>query len=227
MSSTVARTVRCCLAVLAVPLLLAGCETEIASSGATAGSGATASETREVNGFTAVELATSGDLEISRTGTESLTIEAEDTVLPLLTSEVSSGTLRLGIEEGTSVSTSQPIIYRLTVADLDAIAVTGSGDVTAPDLATDKLTVDLRGSGTVTTGGSADTQQVEISGSGDYEGADLSSDAAIVSVSGSGDATLQVRDTLDVTIRGSGSVTYIGDPVVTQEIAGSGEVIRQ
>jgi hypothetical protein len=65
---------RVVLALLAV-LLLAGCTI-------TRGSGQLSSESRQVSGFTKVELSGSGELKIEQTGTESLTISAEDNVLP-------------------------------------------------------------------------------------------------------------------------------------------------
>ena len=39
-------------------------------------------------------------------------------------------------------------------------------------------------------------------------------------------AEIAVSDTLDVVISGAGAVQYIGDPVVTQQIAGVGTVRR-
>jgi hypothetical protein len=49
-------------------------------------------ESRQVSGFTKIELSGSGELKIEQTGTESLTISAEDNVLPKITSEVSDNT---------------------------------------------------------------------------------------------------------------------------------------
>src|SRR4029453_617014 len=60
-------------------LLLAACST-------TRGSGQLATAQREVANFTKVELAGQGDVTIEQTGTESLSISADDNLLPLLTS---------------------------------------------------------------------------------------------------------------------------------------------
>ena len=56
-----------------------------------------ATESREVSGFTGVELASIGDLRIEQTGTESLTIEADADILPQLVSSVSGGILEVGV----------------------------------------------------------------------------------------------------------------------------------
>ena len=105
-------------------LLLTACST-------TKGSGQLATAQREVSGFTKVELAGQGDLTIEQTGTESLTISAEDNLLPLLTSDVSGDTLILGTKPNTSIVTTKPITYSVTVKDLDGLAVSGSGTMSA------------------------------------------------------------------------------------------------
>lgn len=216
--------------VLVSGLALTGCaavEVTAARSTTVRGSGHVVSEPREVRDFTGVVLAGIGELTIEQTGTESLTIQAEDNILPLLTSDVSSGTLRLGTRSNTSITTTEPIIYRLTVKDLDSLTVSGSGDATALDLQTGAFTVDVSGSGNVTVGGTATTQDVSISGSGTYTAEDLASNAAEVTISGSGNAVVRVSETLDATISGSGSVAYIGDPAVSQRVSGSGTITRR
>lgn len=214
------------VAALLAAALLAGCgEVTLDPAPADApGGDEVASEQREVGGFTGVELATGGDLEISHTGTESLQVEAESDVLPLLTSEVVDGTLVLGVADGETVRTSEPIRYTLTVTELATIGVAGSGDVTVPDLSATDLVVEIAGSGSVEAGGTADRQRVRVAGSGDFRGEDLASRSAEVEISGSGDVEVTVEDDLDARVSGSGSVTYRGDPAVVQDVSGSGEV---
>jgi hypothetical protein len=181
-------------------------------------------ESREISGFTGVELTSIGDLRIEQTGTESLTIEADADVLPQLTSNVSNGILELGVAPGTTIATSRRIVYRLTVATLDSIAVSGAGDATAANLRADRLTVEVSGAGEMILAGTVDSQTVTISGTGDYNGEDLLSASAKVTIDAAGNAVLRVSDRLDVTVSGVGSVEYIGDPKVTKHISGVGSV---
>jgi hypothetical protein len=104
-------------ALLAV-LLLAGCTI-------TRGSGQVSSESRQVSGFSKVELSGSGELKIEQTGTESLTISAEANVLPKIGSEVSGGTLMLGAKSNTKIIPTKPISYSLTVKDLTGLLCPG------------------------------------------------------------------------------------------------------
>ena len=210
---------RVALALCIALLLLAACST-------TRGSGQLATAQREVSGFTKVELAGQGELTIEQTGTESLTISAEDNLLPLLTSDVSGDTLVLGTKPNTSIVTTKPITYAVTVKNLDGLAVSGSGTMSAPKLATTELSSKISGSGTITVSGAATDQDLEISGSGQYQADGLTSKTVNARISGSGNASLMATDVLDVQISGSGSVTYSGDPRVMQEISGSGQLIK-
>lgn len=198
---------------LSSSLILVGC---------TFGSGSAAAESREVSGFREVVLMTSGDVNIEVTGTDSLTIEADDNILPLLTAEVVDGRLELGSRG--SFSTTRPITYTITAADLTGVTVSGSGNVEVSGVSTDVFRVSISGSGNVTPSGSCHDLQVTVSGSGQYNGDDLQATTGTVTVSGSGDADVDVTQVLDVVVSGSGSVRYAGQPTLNQKITGSGDV---
>jgi hypothetical protein len=162
-----------------------------------------------------------------QTGSESLTIEAGDKVLPNLSSDVVGNTLVLGPKRGAVLPPGARISYRLSVKDLTGLTVSGSGEVAAPKITTDALTSDISGSGTITVGGSAPEQQLKISGSGSYEAGGLAGQTLRADISGSGHAVVSVSDTLEVSISGSGSLTYSGDPTVHKDISGSGSVTKK
>ena len=182
------------------------------------------SEARDVSGFNEVELKGVGNLSLEQTGSESLTVEAEEDVLPKIRTEVENKRLIISPERNTSINTTKPINYKLTVKDLNTLEVSGSGNVEAEDINTDELAVTIGGAGDVEIRGSADSQEVEISGSGEYRAGDLESKEATIDVRGSGLATVNVSDELEAEVSGSGSVEYIGDPTVQQEVSGAGEV---
>jgi Putative auto-transporter adhesin, head GIN domain len=211
---------RVALALLAVVLLVPACSV-------TRGSGQLATESRPVSGFTKVELSGMGELAIEKTGTESLTISAEDNILPRLTSEVSGDTLTLGAKPNTSIVPTKPITYSLTVKDLTGLAVSGSGSIHVPNLTTAALSIELSGSGTITASGTVNDQDLEISGSGHYQAEQLMSKTTKAVISGSGTASVVATDVLDVKISGSGTLTYSGNPQIKQEISGSGKLIKR
>jgi hypothetical protein len=208
------------LALLAVGSVVTACS-------ATAGSGQLATQSRQVSGFTSVELTGVGELSIDQTGTECLTVSAEDNLLPLLTSRVEADTLILGKKPNTRIVTSKPITYTLTMKDITGLAVSGSGTINAPKLTTAALRIEISGSGVITTAGNADDQSLEISGSGRYLADGLTSKTTTAEISGSGTANVVASNALDVKISGSGTLTYSGNPQVSQTVSGSGKLIKK
>jgi hypothetical protein len=222
--------------------LLAACSLNLIQ-----GSGNIVSEDRSVSGFDAVVLTASGNLSLSQGETEALTLEADDNLLPYLKSEVQGGTLTIRFDRDNwdqIYRPSQPIQYHLTVKDLSRLEISGSVDVTAPELNVDQLEVtvsgsgDLRidqlqanklvyvisGSGNADLAGQAAEQDITISGSGNYHAGDLASQTVRIGISGSGSATLWAQAALDAGISGSGSIDYYGGAAVSADTSGSGSI---
>ena len=185
------------------------------------------SEPRDVSGFDEVELTGVGDLSIQQAESESLMVEAEEDVIPKIRTEVKNNRLIIGPKPNTSINTTEPINYELTVEDLSALEVSGSGDVEAEGISTDELAVTMGGTGDVEISGEADRQEVDISGSGDYQAEELKSKEAKIDVGGSGSAVVNASEELEAGVSGSGSVEYVGDPAVEQNVSGAGEVREQ
>lgn len=197
------------------------------ATGANDGSGNVTSETREVSGFDEVELNGVGNLSIRQAGNESLTVEAEESVLPKIRTEVVDGRLFIGPEPNTNIETNEPINYELNVEDLRALELSGSGDIEVEDVSVDALTVTIDGAGTVEISGRADSQEVSVDGSGEYLAEDLESKNVEVSVDGAGSAVVNASETLDAKVGGAGSVEYVGNPTVNQNVSGVGEVRKR
>jgi hypothetical protein len=193
---------------------------------AVSGSGHVTSESRQVAGFDRVDLSGSGELTITQGATESLTVEADDNIRPVLTSEVSGRTLTLGTKNGTNIRPSRPVRYTVTMKTVHGIGVSGSGRANASGVSTDTLALDVSGSGSMGVSGSAARETVDISGSGRVRGTSLAARTAQVSVSGSGECDVNATDTLNVDISGSGTVRYTGSPSIHQTISGSGSISK-
>jgi hypothetical protein len=189
------------------------------------GSGNVITESRDVSGFSEIALFGSGTVRVDVNGTESLIVEAEDNIMPLLKTEVRNGRLELSVES--SISPTTDVTYTVTAVALDGVTIAGSGDVAATGVAADSFDIEVSGSGRVEPAGTAGTLAVEISGSGRYLGEGLKSSVGTVRVSGSGEAVVNVTDDLDVDVSGSGGVQYIGEPTVTESVSGSGYVTRR
>jgi hypothetical protein len=209
---------------LLLTLTLGGCAS-FAPLGGLQGSGARKTETRAVSSFSRLDLSGIGTVNVSLTGTESLTITTDDNILPLLTSSVSGSTLTLGLKPGTlNVRPSNGITWNLTVKDLTAITLSGAGNINAQGLRTTSFSADVSGAGTLTISGAATSQTVDISGAGSYQARAFATTNTTAEVSGTGSAYVSASGTLDATVSGVGSIIYYGSPQVTQHVSGVGSV---
>ncbi len=188
------------------------------------GSGTIVTETREVSGFTQIRLAGFGTLNVSQTGTESLTITADDDILPHLTSEVVNGTLELGVKPRLSFRPMKRITYNVTVKSLDGIQLSGAGTVHVNDIKTEAFSVAISGAGDMTVTGGAHSQTVKISGAGNYNAREFQTDAVEVIITGAGNARVSASQSVSATVSGAGAVTYYGSPQVSHRITGIGSV---
>lgn len=209
-----------------------------------AGSGPLQTESRAVAGFDRIEFHSSGTLDVRQGPNESLSITAEAALLPELLSEVVGGTLRLSRRAGARTSATAETRYIVTVKNLSALTLAGSGHVSAIDVHSDALSIQLSGSGTlelvrldtpalnlklsgqgsVTASGKAARQDVTVSGAGSYDGRALANADATLTLSGTGRIQVNVEHTLDATVSGAGEIVYQGSPQVTRRISGVGQI---
>jgi hypothetical protein len=212
------------ISLLLLPVLaLAACDGAF-EPGAVKGSGKITTEARPVGKFTAVQLSGIGQVVIEPAETESLTLTVDDNLAPLFTSQVKDGTLLLATVDGKNPG--RAAIFKVTVSDLRAIAVSGSGSVEAAKVEAGALSISVSGSGSAKAAGRADSVTISVSGSGTADASNLKAKRAKVSVSGSGDATVNASDDLDASVSGSGHVRFIGEPKLTSQVLGSGAVDR-
>ncbi|RMG42535.1 MAG: DUF2807 domain-containing protein [Acidobacteria bacterium] len=210
------------LALGAAPGLLAGC-VFVNGEAAVIGSGRVVEESREVEPFERLSLACAADAEVHVGEEPSVRLAAEDNILPLITTEVSGGTLR--ISGSGSYWTRHGVKLTVGTPRLTSVSLAGSGDVTIENVDADSFRVEVRGSGDVTASGRARRVEVLLMGSGDVDLAGLRAEEAEVSVLGSGDVDLYAARRLSCEIRGSGDVTYRGNPEeVHKSVFGSGDV---
>jgi hypothetical protein len=212
----------------------------------TVGSGVVVTETLQVSGVQDIHLKGQGQIILRQGETKSLTIEAEDNVMPLIETVVRGDSLTLKFNTGLfrTVIPRKGIKYFLTLSNPRKVTISGSGSLVVNNISVDEFTTringsadgsihninadrmvsDINGSGKFRITGSVFEQTVEISGSGNYRAKDLISEIARVEISGSGRAEINARQELDVRISGSGEILYRGNPRISQRISGSGKI---
>jgi len=209
------------------------------------GSGRVISETRNVAEFSGISVGGNANLYITQGPTQSLRIEAEDNILPILRTKVEGRTLV--IENKRCIQNHRPINIYATMQDVRELEILGSGKIIGETIITtnkldinisgsgkanlevnaDKLKTRISGSGDMAFSGKVTDFDVIVSGSGNIRARNLETNSSFITVSGSGDCIVSAKDELDVTISGSGRVEYYGEPLkVHSNVSGSGKLIK-
>lgn len=215
--------------------------------GHTQGSGTFKTESRAIGHFTGVSMGLPGSVELRIGGTEGITIETDDNLMPLIETVVENGVLEIRTTKRNIGIAPRRLKIVVNAKSVDRLALGGSGTIDAGVLRGAKVSVDLGGSGEIhlkgvesnalsvdlggsgnlkVAGGNANKVSLSIAGSGDIDLGKLKAARASANIAGSGNATVSVRDTLDVNIVGSGDVNYYGDPRVSKSVMGSGSANR-
>lgn len=211
------------------------------------GSGVMVDKARPVAAFSRVRLDGPVDAQLAPASDNSLHVQADDNLEPLVETRVDGDTLVIGIKSGSSFSTRQPLRVRIGFKQLDSLQLRGSGDALLDRLKADRLQVEISGSGDLRAGllelrelqarlsgsgdvrvaGRVEQQDWELSGSGDVDAESLSGQRVRARLSGSGDLSLGVSQELDVSLSGSGELRYAGRPQLKSRVSGSGELIQR
>lgn len=211
------------------------------------GSGKAATEDRQVGPVTDVTLSGIGNLTIRQGDTPSLSVTADDNLLPLIETETSGKKLTIRTKSGFNLKPSGPLNFTLTVPRLERLSVSGSGNAatekltseeltvklsgagnaTLRDLTCKTLTISLSGAGNATVTGSAEKAKATISGAGEIDASNFKVATAEVKVSGAGNAAVWATDELKAKVSGAGDVTYKGSPKIDKKVSGAGSVKAQ
>lgn len=194
------------------------------SSSTNEGSGIAATQTRDVTAFNSVELAGANNVVIRVGKEQSVLVKADDNLLNRVTTDVKSGTLVIGNTPG-SFTTKTPMSVAVTVPSLDALTLTGSGNILVRGIRTASLTVTLSGSGNLMGSGTAKSLDVTVSGFGNARLTGVAAGDVHAVVSGSGTIFVTATKSLDASVPGSGTIIYAGNPQdVTKNVSGSGAI---
>ncbi|MDI6724184.1 MAG: head GIN domain-containing protein [Methanobacterium sp.] len=207
------------------------------------GSGKIVNESRNVGSFNQIELNGAGELIITQGNRESLTVQADDNLMPYIKTSVNNNKLTINFDNALPLPR-QPVKIYLTVRDINSINTSGSGKINSNSLRANNLAISMNGAGEgnlanlntqtlkivisgagrMTISGNVNEQNIDISGAGEYNAANLNSKITTLSINGAGRGTVRVSDLLNAMINGGGEIKYIGNPRVVQQVNGAGNI---
>lgn len=204
--------------------LASGCHYAAKVHGVT-GSGIRKVEKRELSPFTSIATDGAFEIDVVCQQPQSLEIEGDDNLLPMVSTEVSNGVLR--INSVGSYSTRTPMKIKISVPNIEGITANGAGKIEVSRLKNDKFDIDSNGAPTVIVSGETKELEIEANGAGHVDTHKLRASRAGVESKGVAKVEVFASDVLNVTVSGPAQVIYDGDPAVNQTVNGPGSVKRR
>jgi hypothetical protein len=205
-------------------------------------------EKREVKNFHAISLSGSYTVNVKMGDKESLSIEGNSEDVNRIETVVENGVLRILTKRNFNSwnSVGQKVTISITAQRLDGLMLSGSGALNLDgvmnsasadiqlsgsgeintNVDTQNISVALSGSGNVNLSGKTGAVNIAVFGSGDVKAKKLESETGNIKVAGSGNVYIKIQKDLNASIFGSGSVKYMGEPIVTINKVGSGNVSK-
>lgn len=197
-------------------LLMASCAIRLAGGSSRTGSGDIVKETRQVGDFDRVDVCCGMQLTLTQGEATSVEIEADDNLLPEITSEVINDQLMVKYKPSpglTNYRPSKPVQVLVTTPAIHGITISGGGRLQSSSVQTDQLEIDLSGGaqGRVESLVS-DTSIVNVSGGGQFGAGIVQGTRAQVDLSGGANAAIDSLsvESVDLQVSGGGQVRMAG-----------------
>lgn len=208
-------------------------------------------EIRDLPPFSKIALKISGKVYLVQGNTQSVKIVAEDETLEEIITEVKDRTLTIKFPNTNMFRNWNPgkIEIFITVPGIDALSVSGSGDIVSKEvnsrildlavsgsgnieidnLTSEQVSAAISGSGNILVSGSGVAKELKarISGSGNINAGDFEAENVDVQTSGSGNCSVISNGEIKARISGSGNVNYSGNPAIDSSVSGSGKVKKR
>ncbi|MCO6512334.1 MAG: DUF2807 domain-containing protein [Aridibacter famidurans] len=186
------------------------------------------SETRNVSGFTGVDIGGAMEAVITVGGSYEVVIEAKESVLKEIVTEVRNGNLIVKHDRDWNEKWDSKKRGKIKVAvslpSLDDLDISGASVAKVTGVNSDKIDIDVSGASSVSIDGSSRSATIDISGASNIKATSFTVDSADIDASGASSIKLNVVSELRADASGASSVCYGGSPRVQKDTSGSASV---
>jgi hypothetical protein len=193
-----------------------------------AAAGSIVKEARSLGFFRSLKLSTDARVVVHQGERESVVVEAESNIAPLIDTYVEDGTLVVEDGKHFESSNAQVVITVRRIANIGttgsvavvaeglhahtlSLSMGGSSAISLKDATLGKLRAALGGSSALVVTGTAEDLSAELGGSSTLQAAELMARSVSVSGGGSAQAAVWSTESLRISLSGSSGVSYFGD----------------
>jgi hypothetical protein len=205
------------------------------------GSGNAEAESRDVGEFAEISVSSAIKLDVTVGPAISVSVTADDNILPHVKTELISDRLKIYVDE--SYSSKLGVKVKLTAPALHGLRASGAAKTSVTDASgerfrlglsggsecrwqgeVDALALKLDGGSRATISGTAGRLEMNCSGAAKVDARDLQVKTAKAQLSGASIARVNVSDDLKVEASGASSLRYSGQPTVKKNVSGASTV---
>lgn len=191
------------------------------------GSGQTGQYVIELGSFDQISLSGPVNLNLSQGTEQSVVVVAEPEMYAALEYNVYNGMLDIGYENVSCFNTIHGVDINITIPTVEDINFEGSGTIKSiGDLLLTSL--DIRTSGVAKTILSGQIANLSIFSDGSLEvnNFELQTESTDLKIEGSANAEVNCSNTLNIDVDGYASVTYKGQPQISQKVKGNLDLVN-
>lgn len=207
------------------------------------GDGNVVKQERKISSFSGIEVGGAFKVFLTQGESESLTVEADENLMDIISTEVHGKTLKINTTK--DIQDSKVLNVYITFKMIDELDVSGAcqlssenkfklgdlnldcsgaSDVTLKMSATD-IELDCSGASQVDLFGTGEFLSLDLSGASNLDASDFEVGTCDADVSGASHGKIMVRSELSAEVSGAGSLKYSGDPVIkSHEVSGAGSL---
>lgn len=181
-------------------------------------------EARTVSGFHAIDVAGVLAVEVTVGKPARVEVRGEADLIAKVTTAVSDGVLVLDTKVKSFHHRNHLRVF-VDVPSLDALTVSGTGDLKVAGVAANRFALSVPGTGQIKIAGETKQLDIKIDGTGNLEAKSFASKDASIDVRGTGSATLRATESVQINVTGTGSVEVVGNPArVKKSVTGVGAI---
>lgn len=209
------------------------------------GDGVFTTEMRSAGATKKIKITGNINAEVTQGTSNAVEVKADANLLPYIKTENEDGWLVISAKNGYDLRSDNPITIAVTTDFLEAVTITGNGNVKGMNkleggdqlkmkisgngdinlsVNTPKVDANITGNGNIVLEGETKDASINVTGNGDFKAQNLKAENANIKITGMGNVFVFASNVLDIRITGSGDVHYFGNPTINKKITGSGSI---
>ena len=190
------------------------------------GSGVVKTEKRKLTGFKKIKISRGLNVEVVAQKDFNVEVESDDNLLEFIKTEVADDTLKIYTVK--KLKPTAKIRIAVALPELVDANVSGAARLTASDINSESLNIDVSGAGRAKLNGNTANLKINSSGAAKIYAENLQSVNAILDISGASKITVNASEEIRANASGASKISYVGEPKnIIKNISGASKIYQQ